>query len=220
MIDPWEIALSSIRRDEMHLDLIWEMEKNPTAVELIKTGVLTIEPIHLSMKKDGKSIIYQTIGISLVDKNKHQTNGKCIKKNRYVDKNHYDFLVPENILSPRRRRELRILICLNSQNWNVVDRNPIFCNKNCGQFLNGEKHLNTDANKFIKFKSFLWPNYRLEDLACMNRYWFDTNNGSNFSMSRIRMYPRLRISYSELVTELVNNGFSISLLDDILDMDR
>nr|YP_009869251.1 hypothetical chloroplast RF19 [Allium macranthum]QKJ80755.1 hypothetical chloroplast RF19 [Allium macranthum] len=37
---------------------------------------------------------------------------------------------------------------------------------------------------------FLWPNYRLEDLACMNRYWFDTNNGSNFSISRIYMYPR------------------------------
>lgn len=41
-------------------------------------------------------------------------------------------------------------------------------------------------------KFFLWPNYRLEDLACMNRYWFDTNNGSRFSMVRIRIYPRLK----------------------------
>jgi len=153
----------------------------------------------------------------LVDKNKRQTNGKCIIKSGYVEKknfdgsiaqhsnmlvnrnrNNFDFLVPENILSPRRRREFRILICFNSRNWNVVNRNPLFCNqnniKNWGQFLNGEKHLNTDANKFIKFKSFLWPNYRLEDLACMNRYWFDTNNGSHFSMSRIHMYPRFRIS--------------------------
>nr|AEX94028.1 hypothetical chloroplast RF19 [Eriospermum cervicorne] len=216
LIDPREIAISSIQRGEMHLDVML-IQKDLTLTELIKKGIFIIEPIRLSMKKDGKSIIYQTLGISLVDKNKHQTNGKCIIKKGYVDKknfdgsiaqhrnmlmnrnkNHYDFLVPENILSPRRRRELRILICFNSRNWNVVDRNPIFWNqnniKNCGQFLNEEKHLNTDANKFIKFKLFLWPNYRLEDLACMNRYWFDTNNGSHFSMSRIHMYPRFRIS--------------------------
>ena len=113
------------------------------------------------------------------------------------NKNYYDFLVPENILSPRRRRELRIFICFNSQNCNITGRNSIFCNQNninnCGQFLNKEKHLNTYTKKFLKFKFFLWPNFRLEDLACMNRYWFDTNNGSNFSILRIHMYPRFRI---------------------------
>nr|AEX94010.1 hypothetical chloroplast RF19 [Hemiphylacus alatostylus] len=216
LIDPREIAISSIQRGEIHMDEML-IQKDLTLTELIKKGIFIIEPIRLFMKKDGKYIIYQTLGVSLVEKNKRQTNKKCIIKNRYVDKknfdgsitrhcnmlvnrnkNHYDLLVPENILSPRRRRELRILICFNSRNWNVMDRNPIFCNqnniKNCGQFLNGKKHLNTDANKFIKFKLFLWPNYRLEDLACMNRYWFDTNNGSHFSMSRIHMYPRFRIS--------------------------
>nr|AEX94002.1 hypothetical chloroplast RF19 [Tulbaghia violacea] len=215
LIDPREIAISSIQRGEMHLDVML-IQKDLTLIELIKRGIFIIEPIRLSMKRDRKYIIYQTIGISLVDKNKHQTDGKFIIKKGYVDKknfygsvarhsntlvnrnkNYYDFLVPENILSPRRRRELRVLICFNSRNWNIVDRNPIFCNqnniKNCEQFLNEEKHLNTDANKFIKFKLFLWPNYRLEDLACMNRYWFDTNNGSHFSMSRIHMYPRFRI---------------------------
>nr|AGP51330.1 hypothetical chloroplast RF19 [Triticum aestivum] len=30
----------------------------------------------------------------------------------------------------------------------------------------------------------------LEDLACMNRYWFDTNNDNRFSMLRIQMYPQ------------------------------
>nr|CUS18688.1 hypothetical protein ycf1 [Asparagus officinalis] len=216
LIDPREIAISSIQRGEMHMDVML-IQKDLTLTKLIKKGIFIIEPIRLSMKKDGKHIIYQTLGVSLVDKNKRQTNEKCIIKNRYVDKknfdgsiaphcnmlvnrnkNHYDLLVTENIISPRRRRELRILICFNSQNWNVMDRNPIFCNqnniKNCAQFLNGKKHLNTDANKFLKFKLFLWPNYRLEDLACMNRYWFDTNNGSHFSMSRIHMYPRFRIS--------------------------
>nr|YP_009431445.1 hypothetical protein ycf1 [Anthericum ramosum]ASW26881.1 hypothetical protein ycf1 [Anthericum ramosum] len=215
LIDPKEIAIYSIKREDMHLDIML-IQKEQTITELLNGGIFFLEPVRLSMKRDGKYIIYQTISISLVDKNKHQTNGKCIIKNKYVDKKNldgsvaqhnnmlvnrnYDFLVPENILSPRRRRELRILICFNyqNQNWNVVDKNPQFSNqnniKNIGQFLNEEKHLNTETNKFIKFKLFLWPNYRLEDLACMNRYWFDTNNGSHFSMSRIHMYPLFKIS--------------------------
>nr|YP_010375311.1 hypothetical protein RF1 [Pontederia vaginalis]QXU59091.1 hypothetical protein RF1 [Pontederia vaginalis]QXU59177.1 hypothetical protein RF1 [Pontederia vaginalis] len=218
--DPKEITISSIQRGEMRLDVIL-IRKDSALSELIKKGILIIEPLRLSIRKDGKFIMYQTIniGISLVDKKKRQTpNGKFIKK-RYVDKkifnislgqnnnkllngdqDHYNFLVPENILSPRRRRELRTLICFNSPNWNVVDRNPLFCNenniRNSRPFLNEEKGLNqnTDSKEFIKCKLFLWPNYRLEDLACMNRYWFNTNNGSRFSMLRIHMYPQFRIS--------------------------
>nr|UVF30834.1 Ycf1 protein [Allium ampeloprasum] len=215
LIDPKEIAISSIQRGEMHLDVML-IQKDLTLTELVKRGIFIVEPIRLSMKRDGKDIIYQTIGISLVDKTKRQTDGKYIIKKKYVDKkkfhesvaqhsnilmtknkNYYDLLVPENILSPRRRRELRIFICFNSQNCNIMGRNSIFCNQNninnCGQFLNKEKHLNTYTKKFIKFKFFLWPNFRLEDLACMNRYWFGTNNGSNFSILRIHMYPRFRI---------------------------
>ncbi|KAK8344291.1 hypothetical protein V6Z11_A07G070100, partial [Gossypium hirsutum] len=94
------------------------------------------------------------------------------------DKNHYDLFVPENILSPNYRRELRIRISFNSRDKNVLTKN---------------KHLDSDKKKLIKLKFFLWPNYRLEDLACMNRCWFNTNNGSRFSMIRIRMYPRLKI---------------------------
>nr|QRH18640.1 hypothetical chloroplast RF19 [Croomia japonica] len=216
LINLREIAISSIQRGEMRLDVML-IQKDLSLIELIKKGILIIEPVRLSVKRNGEFILFQTIGISLVDKSKHQTDGKCIKK-RYVDKksfersivqhrnmlvnedkNRYDFLVPENILSLRRRRELRIRICFNSPNWNVnvVDRNLVFCNenniRNFGQFLNEDNNLNMDANKFMKFKLFLWPNYRLEDLACMNRYWFDTNNGSRFSMSRIYMYPRFRM---------------------------
>ncbi len=213
LMDPKEIAIYSIERGEIHLDLMLIPQKL-TLQELINKGMFIIEPIRLSKKVKfmRKFITYQTIGISLVDKSKHQTNEKFIKEG-YVDKNHfdgtsrrhndilvngkknhYDFLLPENILSPGRRREWRILICFNSQSWNVVDINKTFCNqnniRNCEQFLNEDKHFNMDANKLIKFKLFLWPNYRLEDLACMNRYWFDTDNGSRFSMSRIHMYPR------------------------------
>nr|QHE50036.1 hypothetical chloroplast RF1 [Archakebia apetala] len=214
LINPQEIAISSIQSEEMSLDVML-IQKDLTPPELIKKGILIIEPVRLSIKWDGLLIMYETIAISLVHKSKYQTNRrgrekKNLDKNGFDesiarherldgnrDENHYDLLVPENISSPRRRRELRILICLNSGNVNLLDRNPVFCNENnvrtCGQFLDEGKHLNIDTNKFIKFKLFLWPNYRFEDLVCMNRYWFNTNNGSRFSMSRIHMYPRLKI---------------------------
>nr|YP_010459622.1 hypothetical chloroplast RF1 [Gymnospermium darwasicum]UUC03137.1 hypothetical chloroplast RF1 [Gymnospermium darwasicum] len=217
--NPKEIAIASIQRDEMSLDVM-PISKTLTLSKLIKRGIFIIEPARLSIKWDRQFLMYQTIAISRVQKNKNQTqtNRRCQEK-RHVDmngleksiarheklvgtrdKNHYDLLVLDNILSPKRRRELRIRICLNSGNFNIVDRNPVFCNGNGNSaskyvtFLNEGGHLDIDINKFLNLKLFLWPNYRLEDLACMNRYWFDTNNGSRFSMSRIHLYPRLIIS--------------------------
>nr|QGW12811.1 hypothetical chloroplast RF1 [Eulophia flava] len=212
LINPKEIVISSIQRGEINIDEML-IQKDLVLGELIRKGFFIIEPIYLSIRRDGKSIIYQTMDISLVDNKKHQKNKKYTKK-RYIDKkgvgkyiarhsniffsgdkkNHYDLLVPENILSPRRRREFRILICFNSPNFNVVDRNPRFCNENkirkYEKFFNEDKNINKDRKDFIKLKLFLWPNYRLEDVACMNRYWFDTNNSSRFSMSRIHMYSQ------------------------------
>nr|YP_010568995.1 hypothetical protein RF1 [Prunus laurocerasus]UZC57302.1 hypothetical protein RF1 [Prunus laurocerasus] len=205
LINPREITISSIQRGEMSLDILM-IKKDLTLTELIKRGILIIEPIRLSIKNDGKFIMYQTIGISLVHKSKHQINqryrekkhadknsNEAITKHQKMtgnrDKNHYDLFVPENILSPRRRRELRILICFNYENRH---RNAAFCNGNKvnSQVLDKSKKY---KKKLIKFKLFLWPNYRLEDLACMNRYWFNTNNGSRFSMVRVHMYPRLKM---------------------------
>nr|QOG08971.1 YCF1 [Jarilla chocola] len=211
LINPREIAISSIQRGEMSLDILM-IQKDLTLPELMKKGILILEPVRLSVKNDGQFIIYQTIGISLVDTNKQQIKQRYQEKN-YVDKNHfdesiarhqrmtgnreknhYDFLVPENILSPKCRREFRILICFNSQNRNDMCRKTKFHNniKNCGQVLNTTKDFDKNKNNLIKSKLFLWPNFRLEDLACMNRYWFNTNNGSRFSMIRIHMYPRLK----------------------------
>nr|YP_009827037.1 Ycf1 [Bulbophyllum epiphytum]QIQ48258.1 Ycf1 [Bulbophyllum epiphytum] len=211
--NPKNIAISSIQRGDINMDKIM-IQKDLVLAELIRKGIFIIEPICLSIRRKGKSIIYQTMDISLVDnkqKKKKYTKKRYIAKGgleKYIakhsnifligDKNHYDLLVPENILSPRRRREFRIRICFNSRNFNVVDRNPRFCNENkiinCGQFLNEDKHINKDRKIFIKFKLFLWPYYRLEDLACMNRYWFDTNNSSRFSMSRIHMYSQFKMN--------------------------
>nr|QXO88791.1 Ycf1 [Hoya hamiltoniorum]QXO88813.1 Ycf1 [Hoya hamiltoniorum] len=190
--NPREITISSIRGGEISLDLMC-IQKNVKLIEWIKSAFFIIEPTRLSVKNDGQFIMYQTLGILLVHKMKDQIN-QGYRKQPYVDKNGFDLLVPETILSHRRRRELRILISFNSKTWN---KNPISSTENnCSQSLDLDKenplNLNKDKNELINFKFFLWPNYRLEDLACMNRYWFDTNNGSRFSMLRIQMYPRLK----------------------------
>nr|WOC30747.1 hypothetical chloroplast RF1 [Thymus quinquecostatus] len=213
LIDPRKITISSIQKREMSLDIML-IQKNLTISELIKKGVLIVEPLRLSGKKDGQFLMYQTIGISLFHKSKHQINQKY-QEQRYVskknfdetilphqritenrDKKHFDLLVPENILSFKRRRKVRILICFSSKNKNYIDRNPVFWNEknvtNISQVSHDNNHLDREKNKLMKLKLFLWPNYRLEDLACMDRYWFDTNNGSRFSMLRIYLYPRLK----------------------------
>nr|YP_008994344.1 hypothetical chloroplast RF19 [Melianthus villosus]AGS13063.1 hypothetical chloroplast RF19 [Melianthus villosus] len=209
LINPRAITISSIQRGEMSLDILI-IQKDLTLTELMKKGILIIEPARLSIKNDGQFFLYQTIGISLVHKSKHKMNqkyqetsygdkknfDKSIARYRRIaenrNKNNYDLFVPENILFPKRRRELRILVYLNPKNIKSRHRNQIFCNNvmNCGQVLDKNKRIDRDKKKLIKLKFFLWPNYRLEDLACMNRYWFDTTNGSRFSMVRIHMYPR------------------------------
>nr|YP_009862920.1 hypothetical protein RF1 [Spathodea campanulata]YP_009862932.1 hypothetical protein RF1 [Spathodea campanulata]QKD76296.1 hypothetical protein RF1 [Spathodea campanulata]QKD76308.1 hypothetical protein RF1 [Spathodea campanulata] len=228
MKDPIRVLLAYRQKLQLNLLFIKNFEN------FMKTAKILIEPICLSEQKDGQFIMYQTIGIPLVHKSKHQTNQKY-QEQRYVSKNnfdkaisahdrisrnrdknhfdllvpenilsflrrnHFDLLVPENILSFRRRRNFRILISLNSKNRNDVDRNSVFWNgkkvKNSSQVSHDNNHLDREKNqlKLMKLKHFLWPNYRLEDLACMNRYWFDTNNGSRFSMLRIHLYPRLKI---------------------------
>nr|CUR07846.1 ycf1 [Acacia uncinella]CUR07866.1 ycf1 [Acacia uncinella] len=206
-----DLTIASIQRGELSLDImkiqnqkdftLTELNKN---TELIKNGILSIETTRLSRRNHEQFNMYQIIGLSFIHKRKHKIIKKSITRTRdqklteNKEKKNYDLLVPENILSARRRRELRILICFNPKNRNSVHRNKAFYNENkvnnCFQVLATSKDLDRDKKKLINLKLFLWPNYRLEDLACMNRYWFDTNNGSRFSMIRIHMYPRLKIS--------------------------
>nr|YP_010864888.1 hypothetical protein RF1 [Indigofera scabrida]WGS98120.1 hypothetical protein RF1 [Indigofera scabrida] len=220
-----EIAIASIQRGELSLDImVIHNQKDFTLPglmknkELMKKGIFIIEPVRLSRKNNEKFFMYQTTALSLIHKSKRQINQRYQEKSnvdkknfdKYItrrrdqkitenkEKNHYDLLVPENILSARRRRELRILICLNPRNKNSVHTNTIFYNENkvnnCCEVLAKNKDLDREKKKIMNLKFFLWPNYRLEDLACINRYWFDTHNGSRFSIVRIHMYPRLKIS--------------------------
>ncbi|CAN6459255.1 unnamed protein product [Victoria cruziana] len=145
LMNPNEIAISSIQRGEMGLDVML-INKDLSLPELIKRGIFFIEPVRLSIKWDGISIMYQTIAISLTHKVQHQTNrGYEVKK--YIDKNYfngsiarhggvcvngdnnnYDLLVPEHILSPSHRREFRIISRFNYRNRNLVNKNPVFYN--------------------------------------------------------------------------------------------
>nr|YP_009356079.1 hypothetical protein [Matthiola incana]AQV10158.1 hypothetical protein [Matthiola incana] len=201
--NPNEIAISYIERGDMSLDILM-VEKNLTFAKFMKKGIFIIEPIRLSVKNNGQLIIYRTIGISLVHKNKKSKRYKKIFEQsitKYQDKtvnrkkNNSDFFVPENIFSPKRRREFRILICFNLKKKNARDINSRFDKniQNCTTVLHKQKDLDKDKKNLIKLKSFLWPNFRLEDLACMNRYWFNTTNGNRFSMIRIHMYTRFQI---------------------------
>lgn len=205
----------SIKKGELSLDTMGILTDIPFTLtgvrnrkEFSEKQTFSVEPLRLARKNYEQFFMYQTISLSLIHKNKRQifqinpeksrvdknitrTRNQKITGNK--DKNHTDLLVPENLLSNRRRRELRILICLNPRNT----RNTINCNenkKNTGfQVLAQNKDLDIETKKLINLKFFLWPNYRLEDLACINRYWFDTQNGSRFSILRIHMYPRLKI---------------------------
>nr|YP_009264748.1 hypothetical chloroplast RF1 [Kostermanthus robustus]ANJ18978.1 hypothetical chloroplast RF1 [Kostermanthus robustus] len=217
LTNPREITISYVKREEINLDILM-IQKVLTLTELMKKGLLIIEPLHLSVKNDGQFIMYQILGILLVHKSKEQIKQKywekhyADKKNstqfierhqnriRNRDKKNYDLLVPENILSPKRRRELRILISFTSQpkNRNNIHINRYILNdnniKHCSYGFDKSKDCDRYKNNLIsKLKLFLWPNYRLEDLACMNRYWFDTNNASRFGMVRIHIYPQFKI---------------------------
>ncbi|YP_006460396.1 hypothetical chloroplast RF19 (chloroplast) [Vigna unguiculata] len=220
-----KMTITSIQRGELGLDIMMiQNQKNFTLPGLRKNKnnkfrkkeLFVIEPVRLSRKNNKKFFKYKTMGLSLIHKNKHKIDKKYSEKmnvnNKYFDKyitrtkdqkitenkekENFNLLVPENILSARCRRELRIRICLDPNNINSMHRNTIFYNenkvKNCFKVLT-KKRNEKEKKKLMNFKIFLWPKYRLEDLACINRYWFNTHNGSRFSIVRIHMYPRVKI---------------------------
>jgi hypothetical protein len=109
-----------------------------------------------------------------------------IFQNKYT---HTQFLINvEDIILPKHRKELRVLnlLNLNKNNNQILNLEKPFLRKNKKKQIKLQKI--QDENQKLTIKHFLWPSFRLEDLACINRFWFNTNNGSRFSMLRIRMY--------------------------------
>nr|YP_010514361.1 hypothetical protein Ycf1 [Dolichopsis monticola]UXL86014.1 hypothetical protein Ycf1 [Dolichopsis monticola] len=220
-----KMTIASIQRGELGLDIMMiQNQKNLTLPGLRKNKnnkfrkkeLFVIEPVRLSRKNHKQFFKYKTMELSLIHKNKRKIDQKYSEKihvnkkdfDKYItrtrdqnitekkEKENLNLLVPENILSARRRRELRIRICLDPNNINSMHRNTIFYNEN--KVKNGfqvltKKRNEKEKKKLMNFQIFLWPKYRLEDLACINRYWFNTHNGSRFSIVRIHLYPRVKI---------------------------
>nr|AZL92819.1 Ycf1 [Cuscuta chinensis] len=192
-----EMLLSSIQRQKLNLyimpeigikDLTLEVLEDIGVPNFLKEKRVNFEPFPLSINKNGKFLMYQLLNISLVHKIKYPTNKESLNQQIITTQNNNNVasLIPENILSSRRRRELRILICLNlnkNKCQGTEATNPFVSNKKCKKVWEEQKNT-------IEF--LIWPNSRFEDLACMNRYWFYTNNGSRFSMLRIFMYLPLK----------------------------
>lgn len=197
LLDENELLLSSIQRQRLNLFIMPEIGIKDVTLEALEyMGVpeflneksINFESVPLSINKNGKFLMYKLLNISLVHKIKYPTKNES-QNNRLVttkNNNNIASIIPETILSSKRRRELRILMCLNynkNKYQSTEDTKPFFYNKNCTKILENQKNT-------IEF--FIWPNSRFEDLTCMNRYWFYTNNGSRFSMLRIFMYLPLK----------------------------
>ena len=156
--------------------------------------VVVSEPYRLSSILDDQFLMYKIVSISLKLKNR---GGEWIDGNLYDGsvqcgkilgdgKNILSSLNLEDILLPKRRREFRILNRFDPENDNVGFSNGKDI-QNDEELMERDQNLSADTTQIIK--RFLWPSYRLEDLICMNRYWFNTNDGSRSAMLRIRMYP-------------------------------
>nr|YP_011033853.1 hypothetical protein RF1 [Gueldenstaedtia verna]WRI15654.1 hypothetical protein RF1 [Gueldenstaedtia verna] len=145
----------------------------------------SLEPLRRSRKNYAEFLPFQMIKISV---------GAFSVRNMDQE----DLPVPESILSTKHRRELRmlLLLCLSHSNPELYDNeNPKAWDK-----MTDRERREFETRKLVCYLTdrmtimklqFLWPNFRFEDLACMNRFWFDSMNGSRFSTIRITLFPRL-----------------------------
>nr|YP_011027341.1 hypothetical chloroplast RF19 [Sedum multiceps]WQN01591.1 hypothetical chloroplast RF19 [Sedum multiceps] len=195
--NPRESALSAIQRGTINLDI---MPSHKYVTDWMERGVFLIEPVRMSINNPGHFLMYQTIRISLVHKKNFKINPRYPEKMDFskslaqekkifgnLDRKNYSLLVLETILSPRRRKELRILISFNSKKTKGIDLNLVFGNRKNVKIYGP---VLVESNHLDRLKFFLWPTCQLEDLVCMNRYWFNTNTGIFFSLLRIHMYPQ------------------------------
>uniref|UniRef100_UPI0022DCE22D hypothetical chloroplast RF1 n=1 Tax=Isoetes australis TaxID=358748 RepID=UPI0022DCE22D len=97
----------------------------------------------------------------------------------------------EDILPSKRRIQLGILNSLYLEENGNQGTEFNYCSgenrRNYEEPIKEDQKFNANETQMIK--RFLWSSYRLEDLGCMNRFWFNTNDGSRFAMLKICMYP-------------------------------
>nr|QHY00114.1 hypothetical protein RF1 [Thuja sutchuenensis] len=142
--------------------------------------VYKIAKLFLKLKK-------KRINLNVFDRSQPRRKGNPIAD---VNEKISSSFIFEDVFLPRRRRELRILNLLNLENH--LDQSVRLNGKeipNDQSLMKRNEHLIVDKRQ--KIRRFLWPRYRLEDLICMNRFWWNTNNGSRSVMLRVRMYPKI-----------------------------
>jgi hypothetical protein len=157
---------------------------------------LTINSEHrLPRVLDDQILMYKVISLSLKLEAKLKKNSESENLNKSISrieifqnkqKKSFALVDIEDIMLLKHRKELKVLnlLDLNKNKFLNLDKNFLRNNK--------EKEIKLqeiqDQNKNLTITHFLWPIFRLEDLACINRFWFNTSNGSRFNMLRIRMY--------------------------------
>jgi hypothetical protein len=94
----------------------------------------------------------------------------------------------EDLLLSGRRRELRFLQSVGdinaSESESEEEISDLFTE--IEQSCENETY---DPSHIRKVKRFLWPSYRLEELACIGRFCFNISNGSYFTALKLRIYP-------------------------------
>lgn len=157
---------------------------------------LTINSEHrLPRVLDDQILIYKIVSLFLKSKKRLKNNSdfknlnkstsriEIFQKNQKIN---FDLVNLEDIILPKHRKELKVLNLLDLNKNKILNLNKNFLKENKEKEIKLQKI--QDQNKNLIIKHFLWPSFRLEDLACINRFWFNTTNGSRFSMLRIRMY--------------------------------
>nr|BDN79734.1 Component of TIC complex [Ditrichum rhynchostegium] len=162
------------------------------------TGInkLTINSEHrLPRVLDDQILMYKVVSLFLKSKARFKNNSDLKNLNESISrieifqnkqKRNFALVNLEDIMLPKHRKELKVLNLLDLNKNKFLNLNKDFLKKNNEKQIKLQKI--QDQNNNLTIKHFLWPSFRLEDLACINRFWFNTTNGSRFSMLRIRIY--------------------------------
>lgn len=173
----------------------------PIFAEEVKEATFRWKSIHLSqftcqvIKKrqakilDDEILMHTIIGSFLRFKKRSLNNqilgvldptfNQCIFNHKLIFNS--SLIIPEDMFLTKSVREYRILASLNFQLPSNVFQ--FVTNENLNEFKQPY------SNQLIK--RYIWSSYRVEDLACMNRFCISTANQSRFSSLRIRMYPNV-----------------------------
>lgn len=157
---------------------------------------LTINSEHrLPRVLDDQILMYKVVSLFLKSKGRFKNNSYFKNLNEYTSrieifqnkqKKIFALVNLEDIILPKYRKELKVLNLLDLNKKKILNLRKDFLKERKKTQIKLQKL--QEQNKNLTIKHFLWPSFRLEDLACINRFWFNTTNGSRFSILRIRMY--------------------------------